>query len=342
MSSTLGNKLKITVFGQSHGKAIGITISGLPAGIKIDMDKLMSFMERRKPGNSKISTSRKENDEPEFLSGLVGNVTCGAPLTAVIYNKDMRSGDYKLFENAPRPGHGDFTSFVKYSGFNDSRGGGHLSGRLTAPMVIAGGICKQILEKSDIRIVSRVKTIGGIENTSFDEGGISEELKDLILVTKENGDSLGGVVSTTISGVPAGVGEPIFDGIENRIAAGIFGIPGIKAIEFGSGFHGATIKGSENNDQFKIVNNKIVTETNNCGGILGGISTGMNITFNVAVKPTPTIGRFQKTVDLKSMEQVEIYGKGRHDPCIVPRILPVVEAISAVVIYDILLEEGAI
>ena len=329
MSSQYGKKLKISIFGQSHSEAIGVNIDGLPAGITLDMDELLSFLRRRAPGQSELSTKRVEDDIPEILCGLVNGITCGAPLTAIIRNTDIRSADYSEIRDIPRPSHADYAAFIKYGGFHDTAGGGHFSGRLTAPLCIAGGICLQILRGHGVNISAHILRIGGAEG---------EAMRLKILEAKEKGDSVGGVIECTISGLPAGLGEPMFDGIENRIAAIVFGIPAVKGIEFGSGFAGSELLGSENNDAFYMEGNEVKTRTNNSGGILGGITNGMPIVFRVAFKPTPSIGLEQESVSLSRKENAVLKVKGRHDPCIVPRAVPCVEAAAAIALFDAYLD----
>ena len=349
MSSTYGENLKLTIFGQSHSSAIGMTLEGVPAGEQINTEELYKFLSRRAPGRNEYSTQRKEDDEPEFLCGIVNETTCGVPITAIIKNSDTRSGDYSTFKDIPRPGHADYTAEVKYGGYQDFAGGGHFSGRLTAPLCIAGGICKQLLKNDGVEIISRIKSVGKIFDTEelitttaekdfpVVNDDIGLRMQKLISETKEKGDSVGGIVECLISGVPAGIGDPIFDGMENRISNIVFGIPAVKGIEFGLGFEAAELFGSQNNDSFIIRDGKIETETNNSGGILGGITNGMPITFNVAFKPTPSISAVQKSIDLTKMEEVELKIIGRHDPCIVPRAVPCVEAAAAIAVYDALL-----
>ena len=350
MSSSYGENLRLTIFGQSHSPAIGMTLEGLPAGTEIDMEALRAFLARRAPGQNAWSTARKEADLPEFLSGLRGSVTCGVPLTAVIRNTDTRSGDYAPFAETPRPGHADYTASVRYHGFQDPAGGGHFSGRMTAPLCIAGGICIQALNRLGVTILSRIAMIGGIEDrgellcptagNAFptvdpDRGS---EMQNAIAEARAAGDSLGGIVECKVLGLPAGLGDPMFDGMENRIASIVFGIPAVKGIEFGAGFRAAEMKGSEHNDDFAIRNEKIVTETNNHGGILGGITSGMPLIFRAVIKPTPSIFQKQKSVSLSKMEETPLQIQGRHDPCIVPRAVPCIEAAAAIAIYDALLE----
>lgn len=349
MSSSYGHDFRMTIFGQSHSPAVGVTIEGIPAGSVIDFEALQHFLNRRAPGQNEFSTARKEADMPEFLSGLKGNITCGTPLTAIIRNRDTRSQDYMNLANLPRPGHADYTAQVKYAGMQDAAGGGHFSGRLTAPLCIAGGICLQLLQQEGIEIISRIAAVGGIE----DEGEllastaektfptVSEErgnlMQNKIAAAKKEGDSVGGIVECRIMGLPVGLGDPMFDGMENRIAAAVFGIPAVKAIEFGAGFSVSAMRGSQSNDMFCISEGKIQTETNHCGGILGGITNGMPLTFKAAFKPTPSIASSQRSVNLKTMKQETLQVRGRHDPCVVPRAVPCVEAAAAAAIYDALL-----
>lgn len=329
MASVFGQNLKIQIFGQSHSQAIGVVIDGIPAGFSIDMDKLAQFMARRAPGQNKYSTPRKEADKPEFVSGLVGNTTCGAPLAALIFNTNTRSGDYDNIRDIPRPSHADFTAHIKYKGFEDVSGGGHFSGRLTAPLCVAGGIAKQILESKGIFIEAKIDEIGGNGEDPYLE----------IDKAREEGDSVGGIISCIATGIPAGCGNPMFDGVENKIAQIVFGIPAVKGIEFGRGFDAGRIRGSENNDEFYFDGNQVKTRTNNHGGILGGITSGMPVTFRVAIKPTPSISRQQSSISYSKGENVILEVKGRHDPCIVPRAVPCVEAACAIAVLDILMQE---
>ena len=347
MSSSYGENLKLTIFGQSHSPAIGMTLEGLPAGTEIDMDALNAFLARRAPGQNAWSTARKEADLPEFISGLKGSVTCGVPLTAIIRNTDTRSRDYAPFAETPRPGHADYTAAVRYHGFQDPAGGGHFSGRMTAPLCIAGGVCLQILKGLGVEIISRIAMIGGIEDRGELLSSTAEKdfptvdteqgkrMQAAIAEAKAAGDSLGGMVECKVLGLPAGLGDPMFDGMENRIAALVFGIPAVKGVEFGAGFAVASMRGSENNDPFAIENGKIVTTTNHCGGILGGITTGMPLVFRAALKPTPSIAIEQQSVRLGTLENARVTVGGRHDPCIVPRAVPVIEAAAAIAVYDV-------
>jgi len=338
LSSSYGKNIRITIFGQSHSRAIGVTIEGIPAGSRIDMDRLQQFLDRRAPGRNDYSTPRREEDRPEFVSGLVGEVSCGVPITALIYNHNTR------------PGHADLTAQIKYRGYQDHAGGGHFSGRLTAPLCIAGGICLQLLELEGIRVFARIRSIAHItDHAAFtspvghkdfpvvsDEIGIT--MQEAIQRAKKEMDSVGGVIECIVDGIPAGLGDPIFEGMENRISAAVFGIPAVKGIEFGDGFETAKMHGSQNNDPFEILDGKIVTRTNHSGGILGGITNGMPLVFRVAVKPTPSIAKEQESVNLETMQPASLHIQGRHDPCIVPRAVPCVEAAAALAVYDAFLE----
>jgi len=357
MSSTFGRNIRISVFGQSHSAAIGVTVDGLPAGRRIDLERLRAFMRRRAPGGSPLATARKEADEIEFLSGLAGDELCGAPLCAVIRNTDVRPGDYSGFSDTPRPGHADFTAAVKYSGHSDFSGGGHFSGRLTAPLCAAGGVILQLLEESGVYIGAHVLSIAGARDKSFDpvklgrealasltsgpltlvDPGAAAEMEARIAAARARGDSVGGVIECAAVGLPAGLGDPMFDGIENLISSAVFAIPAVKGIEFGCGFGCAEMTGSECNDPFVIENGQVRTATNNHGGILGGITSGMPLIFRAAIKPTPSIALEQRTVSLSGLNETTISIRGRHDPCIVPRAVPCIEAAAAIALYDALL-----
>ena len=326
MSSIYGNNIKVSIFGQSHGQVIGCTIDGLEAGHFIGLDRLQRFLDRRAPGKNPYSTPRKEGDQVEVLSGLVNGITCGAPLTAIIRNTNAKPNDYMELARSPRPGHADFSAREKFGGFEDFRGGGHFSGRLTAAMCIAGGIFIQVLVKKGIKIVAEIEEIHGKKE------GFLEEIE----VAKKRGDSVGGIIKCTISGLKSGLGNPFFDGVENVISRGIFAIPGVKGIEFGSGFEGTRLYGSENNDGYYAKDGNVVTKTNNHGGILGGITTGMDVIFRVGIKPTPSIALPQDTIDYDTLKSVKISVKGRHDSCIVPRALPVVEAAAGMAVVDLI------
>lgn len=355
MSSTYGDTLKMSIFGQSHGAAIGMTLDGIPAGLPVDPDALQQFLNRRAPGQNDYSTPRKEEDAPEFLSGILDGFTCGAPIAAIIRNKNTRSGDYSNLKDCPRPGHADYTAQIKYGGYQDVAGGGHFSGRLTAPLCIAGGLCKQWLELRGIRVGAHIAAIAGINDTPFDplnpqldsvytifpvlnlEKG--EQMKAAISQARAEGDSVGGVIECAVTGLPAGLGDPMFGGAEGKLAQILYGIPAVKGVEFGIGFAVAERKGSENNDAFAVTESGIHTATNNCGGILGGITNGMPLILRAAFKPTPSISTPQQSISLSRMENETLIVKGRHDPCIVPRAVPVVEAAAAIAIFDMLLSD---
>lgn len=356
MSSTYGDKIKISVFGESHGNGIGVVIDGLPAGIKIDMDRVLVQMARRAPGKDKTATPRLEKDFPNVLSGMLGNTLTGAPLCAVIENTNTRSGDYSNLLSCPRPGHSDYAAFVKYNGANDIKGGGHFSGRITAPIVFAGTVCRQILEQKGIKIAAHIASIGNVDDERFNpveiedslieklnlsafaliDDSAEQKMRDEVEKARTSLDSVGGTIECAVTGIEAGIGDPMFDGIEGVIAKAVFGVPAIKGIEFGKGFELAKMRGSQSNDPFRYKGGKVVTETNNMGGILGGITNGMPVIFRAAVKPTPSISQKQKTVDLQKKENAELEIHGRHDPCIVPRAVPVIEAVTAIAIINMM------
>ena len=350
MSSTYGENLKLSIFGQSHGAAIGMTLDGIPAGLPVDLEKLQTFLNRRAPGQHDYSTPRREEDRPEFLAGIVDGYTCGAPITAIIRNQNTRSKDYSNLKDCPRPGHADYTAQVKYHGYQDVAGGGHFSGRLTAPLCIAGGLCKQWLEEIGIRIAAHIAWIYGIDDTHFDLVNpqidqvrrdfpviselCGEQMREAIASARAQGDSVGGIIECAVVGIPAGLGDPMFGGMESRIAQIVYGIPAVKGVEFGLGFASAYKKGSQNNDAYTIHDGNVTTLTNNAGGILGGITTGMPLIFSAAIKPTPSISCPQQSISLTTKESKLLNVTGRHDPCIVPRAVPVIEAAAAIAVYD--------
>ena len=358
MSSELRfGDFSVSVFGESHGAGIGAVINGLPSGVELDMDKILDFMARRAPKKDGISTARSEKDMPEILSGFYQGRTTGTPLAAIIRNTDTRSQDYSNISAAARPGHADYTGFVRYKGANDPRGGGHFSGRLTAPLVFAGAVCGQMLEQRGIYSCAHILSIDNVYDHRFVETEIdrelteqikkrelplineskAEEMKARVKTASEKLDSVGGMIECAVAGVPAGIGSPMFDGIENRISQAVFGIPAIKAIAFGRGFGFADLYGSEVNDTMYMDGDTVKTATNNNGGIYGGISSGMPIIFTVAVRPTPSIAQPQKTVDFIKNEDTELVIKGRHDACIVPRAVPVVEAAANIAVLSFLI-----
>lgn len=354
MSGTWGSKIKFSIFGESHGKAVGITIDGLKPGIELDLESIRSEMGRRAPGKSELSTPRQEEDSFEILSGFFNGKTTGTPLCAVIRNKDHHSKDYEKTKNLMRPSHADYTGHIRYMGFNDYRGGGHFSGRLTAPLVFAGAVCRQVLEEMGITIGSHIRSVGGIEDRAFsmtdiDAGTLGalrkkafpvmdedqgEAMQKLILETRGEQDSVGGVIEAAAVNLPAGIGDPFFDSLESTLAHLLFSVPGVKGLEFGAGFGIAGMKGSEANDEMFIEDGKVKTSSNNNGGIIGGITNGMPVVFRVAVKPTPSIGKQQRTVNIDRMENETLEITGRHDPCIVARAVPVIEAVTAMALLD--------
>ena len=340
MSVAFGRNLKVDIYGASHAEKIGVTVEGIPEGQKIDFEKLQKFLNRRAPGQNAWSTPRKEADVPEVISGMKDGLTDGNTLEAVIYNTNTRPGDYGNVISVPRPGHADYTSWVKYGKIET--GGGKWSGRLTAPLCIAGGIVRQFMEEMGIEIKAHIYSLGGVMDAPL--GDIHEEfpvvskeagekMMEKIAEAKAEGDSIGGEIECVITGVPAGIGDALFGGMESRISSAVFGVPAVKAIEFGD----TKMRGSENNDPFAIEDGKIVTTTNNHGGILGGISSGMPIVFRVKIKPTPSIGIEQDSVDVIKMEPAKLEVRGRHDPCIIPRAVPCIEAAAAIAVYDMLI-----
>lgn len=359
MSSIIGNKIKISVFGESHGPAIGVVIDGLPSGITINFQRIQEELERRAPGRDEISTSRREEDVPKILSGIFEGKTTGAPLTAVFENNNVRSKDYSELKIKPRPSHADYPAFVKYKGFTDYRGGGHFSGRLTIALVFAGAICKSILEDRNIYIGSHIKSIGKVKDDYLDKINIDKELllslksmelptlnkakgvemKNEILRAKEANDSVGGIIEGVVLNLPAGLGNPMFDSVESSLAHMLFSVPAVKGVEFGEGFDLSCLRGSEAKDEYYYENGRVKAYSNSNGGVLGGISTGMPIVFSVAIKPTASIGQCQRTINLETSMNDMLKIEGRHDPCIVKRVVPVIEGATAITILDILLQE---
>ncbi len=334
MSSIYGESLKLTIFGQSHGPAVGMTLDGIPAGLPVDESALQSFLDRRAPGKSALTSPRREPDRAEFLSGTENGHTNGSPICALIHNSDIRSGDYTVFQSMPRPGHADLPMQVKYGGFQSIAGGGHQSGRLTAPLCIAGGLCMQWLAMQGVAITGKLVRIG----TCQDPDGFEEEIRK----ARDAGNSLGGVIECTVTGLPMGLGEPMFGGMENRIAQIAFAIPGLKGIEFGSGFAGSAMYGSEHNDAWYMDEGAFRTKTNHAGGVLGGMTTGMPLVFRAAMKPTPSIAIPQKTLCLDTMQEDTLQISGRHDPCIALRAVPAVEAAAAIAIMDAILSDKGV
>lgn len=357
MSSVIGDKIKLSIFGESHGEAIGCVIDGLPAGIKIDMNAVYKDMQRRAPGKDKTATPRLEKDIPHILSGMLDNVTTGAPLAMVIENTNTKSGDYSNLMTVPRPGHSDYPAYVKYGGNNDIRGGGHFSGRLTAPLVFAGSVAKQILSQMGVTIGAHIKQIGSVCDAVSDLNKTDKSLLDtlssstfsLIDETREQAmrdeiekarlslDSVGGIIECLAIGLPVGLGGNMFDTVEGKLASILFGVPAVKGVEFGIGFGFADKRASEVNDQYEIKNGRVATLSNNNGGVLGGMTDGAPLSVSVAIKPTPSIAKKQKSVNLLTMENAELEIHGRHDPCIVVRAVPVIECAVALGLLDLMM-----
>ena len=360
MSSSFGDHLRVTLFGQSHGPAVGITIDGFPAGMTIDQEALCREMARRAPGQSALTTARREADEPEILSGVLNGRTTGQPLTAVIRNTDTRSADYGDTVDLVRPGHADYTGHVRYFGFEDWRGGGHFSARLTATVVFAGALCSQWLGAQGVRIAAHIRQLGSLRDRRFQDAdaakdwsalramslpvltpGLDREMAELIEKAKEQEDSVGGVIECMVTGLPAGLGAPFFDSAESVLSHLLFSVPAVKAVEFGEGFGFAELRGSEANDALRVQDNTISFETNHAGGVNGGITNGAPLLFSCAVRATPSIAQAQRTVSLQRMENAEIRIHGRHDPCVLPRAVPVIEHITAIGLMELWKERAA-
>ena len=358
MANTYGTNLNIAIYGGSHDTEIGVKLRGFPRDFRPDMDALDAFLARRAPGQNDLSTPRREADKPLFLTGLTNGVTNGDELHAVIRNENTRSSDYSFVYDTPRPGHADYAALQKYGNAVDLRGGGHFSGRLTAPLCIVGGLALQYLATRGIHVGAHVAAIGNVTDARFDANVSASDLisltaqsfplldreqeaamRETILAARADGDSVGGVVECAVTGLPAGLGEHMFAGVEGRIASLAFSVPAVKGVEFGAGFGAATLRGSENNDPFVTDGVTVRTLTNNCGGILGGMTNGMPLVFRAAFKPTPSIAKEQHTVSLSRMENTTLSIKGRHDPCVVLRAVPVIEAVAAIAVLDLLLDE---
>lgn len=360
MSSIIGNKFKISLFGESHGKCVGVVIDGMPSGFEIDVAKLKSFLDRRRPGSSELATPRSEKDKPVFMSGLKENVSTGFPLCVIVENEDKKSSDYDNLKNIPRPSHCDYTALLKYGGFADLNGSGHMSGRLTAPICIAGGIAKQMLESMGVFVGAHLYAVGDVKDKQYDlvnldvetlkktdntdfpaiDENQSEEMKELIQITKEDKDSIGSIIEVGVVGIPKAVGKPIFNTVEGRLSQMAFSIPGVKGVEFGMGFDCVKLNGSKHNDDYMVVDGKIQTSTNNSSGIVSGMTNGMPIVYRCAFKPTASIGKVQTSVNLKTMKEEKLLIEGRHDPCIGVRAVSVMEAATSLVLIDMIMEEG--
>ncbi|MCM1113935.1 MAG: chorismate synthase [Clostridium sp.] len=357
MSSNIGNRIKLSVFGESHGEAIGCVLDGLPAGIKLDMDKIYMDMSRRAPGKDKTATPRLEKDIPHILSGVLDNVTTGAPLAMVIENTNTKSGDYANLLTVPRPSHSDYPAYVKYNGSNDIRGGGHFSGRLTAPLVFAGAVAKQILAQKGVTIGAHIAQIGNAKDDMFDKNNVDtalleklsslsfsvirddaeEQMRAEVEDARMKQDSIGGIIECAAVGMPVGIGGNMFSTVESQLSQILFGIPAVKGVQFGAGFGFGSMLGSEANDPYCVKDGKVALESNNNGGVLGGMTSGAPIIVSVAVKPTPSISKPQNSVNLQTMTEETLVIKGRHDPCIVPRAVPVVEAAVALGLLDLMM-----
>lgn len=354
MSSVWGNNIQISIFGESHGPAIGVTVHGLPAGEKIDWDEILFQMERRRPGQDPAATRRKETDTPEVLSGLLDGTLTGAPLTAIIRNGDQHSGDYSNLLAMPRPGHADYTASVRYNDANDIRGGGHFSGRLTAAAVAAGALCESVLQSLGVRVYTHIASCAGVDDAPLSSAaglvlpepapghfalldpGKEIPMQEAIRAAGAEGDSVGGILETVVTGLPAGIGEPWFDSVESMLAHLLFAIPAVKGVEFGAGFGFAKLRGSTANDAFRMQGDRVVTATNRNGGVNGGITNGMPVVFRTAVKPTPSIYKQQDTVDYAARADAALQIQGRHDPCIVPRAAVVQNSLAAFGLLDLL------
>lgn len=357
MSNSIGEKFQITSFGSSHGKAVGAVVDGCPANLELTQEDIQKELDKRKPGTNSITTSRKEADEVQILSGIFDGKTDGTPITGVVFNKNQHSKDYSMFKNTPRPSHGDFAWMMKYGNY-DYNGGGRGSGRVTIGHVIGGAIAKKLLKTQNIEIISHVAQIGDIKAEINDLEIIKEnveknpvrcgdlkaarKMEELILAKKQEGDSIGGIVETIAIGVPAGLGEPVFGRLDGDLARILMNIGAIKGVEIGLGFDMATKSGSQTNDEYQINENKATAKTNNSGGIIGGMSNGMEIVSRIAVKPTPSISKCQNSVDLEKMENKKIEIEGRHDPCICPRVSVVAESSTAIVLADHMIRSGFI
>ena len=354
MSSTWGQHLKLSIFGQSHGEAIGVALDGFPAGMVIDMDRLLGEMARRAPGQSLLTTARKEPDAPEFLSGVLNGKTTGQPICILIRNTNQRSKDYGDGVDLVRPGHADYTGHVRYFGHEDWRGGGSFSGRLTAPLVAAGALCSQWLEAQGVKIACHIQQLGDVKDASFMTAdtaadyaylkqmhlpvlteGLDAQMEAAAMAARNDGDSIGGIIECMVTGLPAGLGAPFFDSVESEISHLMFSVPAVKGVEFGEGFGFASLRGSQANDAFRMADGQVVTETNHSGGVNGGITNGMPVIFRCAVRPTPSIAKKQQTISLKTGENAELEIHGRHDPCILPRAVPVIEAMTAIAILEL-------
>ncbi len=361
LPNTMGSAFAITCFGESHGRCVGVVVDGCPTGLEISEEEIQKQLDLRKPGQSIVTTQRSEPDRVEILSGVFRGMTTGAPICMLIWNSDIRSSDYDKFINIPRPGHADYPAFVKYAKMNDFRGGGRFSGRITACFVMAGALAQKLLAKAlSLKVFAYTLELGGIRvdlsrmtieeimsmrysnEVRCPDEKVAQKMKDLIIEERGKGDSLGGIVECNVNGLPVGIGEPIFSSIESELSRAIFSIPAVKGIEFGSGFAGARSRGSQNNDVYEMKEGRVVTKTNNSGGILGGLSNGMPVVFRTAFKPASSIAKSQDTLDLSTGKEDHLIVPGRHDPTVVPRAVPVIEAMTSCVLADLAIQGGFI
>ncbi len=358
-SNSIGKAFVVTCFGESHGPGVGVTIDGCPAGLSLTLDDVQQALSRRVPEEKEIVSARREPDLVEVLSGIFRDRTTGAPITLHIKNREAKPSDYEALKDVVRPGHADYPAKVKYGGFSDYRGGGRLSGRMTAAFVAAGAVAKKLLSTFNVEVLAYASAIDGarlgatpalemVRKVTYENPmrcpdlDVGEKMRQAVLAAKSNGDSVGGIVECTVLNLPVGVGEPLFDALDAELAKILFGIPAVKGVEFGAGFSSAGLKGSENNDQYVIKDGRVVTLTNNSGGVLGGMSTGMPLLLRTAFKPPSSIAKEQKTVNLSKMEESALEVKGRHDPCVVPKAVPVVEGMVAIGIADLMIRGGMI
>jgi chorismate synthase len=355
--NSIGKEFVVTTFGESHGKVVGVVVDGCPAGLPLSEDDFQEELDRRIPAEPKIVSGRVEKDFAKILSGVFNGFTTGAPIALTVENKETQSSDYEAIKDSPRPGHSDYPARIKYGGFNDYRGGGRFSGRVTVALIMAGTIAKKLLGRYDIDVLAYTQSIGTVKSdkkftateirknknaaaTRCPDLACAEKMEEAIINARKEGESLGGVIECIALNMPAGIGEPLFDALDADLAKALFGVPAVKGVEFGAGFRAAEMIGSQNNDAFLLKNGKVVTSTDNAGGILGGLSSGMPIMIRVAIKPTPSIAKEQKTVNLSSMENAAINVKGRHDPCVVPKAVPAIEAAVAITLADHLIRSG--
>ena len=357
--NSIGKEFAVTSFGESHGKYVGVVVDGCPAGLALSEDDFQAELDRRIPAQPKIVSGRIEKDVARILSGVFNGFTTGAPIALMVENKEIDSNDYEAIKDLPRPGHSDYPARVKYGGFNDYRGGGRFSGRVTVALIMAGAVAKKLLSRFDVDVLAYTLAIGQVKTdkkfsaeeirknryaaaTRCPDLACAEKMEEAIVNARKVGDSLGGVVECIALNMPVGVGEPLFDSLDADLAKALFAVPAVKGVEFGVGFRAAELRGSENNDAFLMINGKVATSTNNAGGILGGLSNGMPIIVRVAIKPTPSIAKEQKTVNLSKMENATLSIKGRHDPCVVPKAVPAIEAAVAITLADHMIRSGFI